>query len=110
MNLQSFVRSRVETKSVALCLYLSVSLSFTSPSSTKMFKRIALFLAWRLLSTFPLLCLTEIRVSSKLRNFPQTLDLENLVTVSRSCYQQNLSTVETVDHTYDGRRVVVGRT
>jgi len=33
---------------------------------------------------------------------PQTLDLENFATASRCC-QQNSSTVELVDRTYDGR-------
>ena len=36
----------------------------------------------------------------------QTLDLENFVTASRPRCQQNSSTVELVDDTYDGRRVV----
>ena len=40
----------------------------------------------------------------------QTLDLENFVTASRSCCQRNLSTIELVDNTYDGRHVVAGRT
>ena len=34
----------------------------------------------------------------------QALDLENFATTGRSCCQQNPSTVELVDHTYDGRR------
>jgi len=34
----------------------------------------------------------------------QTLDLENFVTASRPCCQQNSSTVELV-HSYEGRRV-----
>ena len=34
------------------------------------------------------------------------LELKNFATVSRSGRQQNSSTVEPVDHTYDGRRVV----
>ena len=37
---------------------------------------------------------------------PQTLDLENFAAAIRSCFQQNSSTVELVDDTYDGRRVV----
>jgi len=32
---------------------------------------------------------------------PQTLHLENFATASRSCCQQNSSTVELVDHTYE---------
>jgi len=35
----------------------------------------------------------------------KTLDFENFATASQSCSQQNSSTVELVDHTYDGRRV-----
>ena len=36
----------------------------------------------------------------------QTLDLENFATTSRSCCQQNSSTVELVDHSHDGRLIV----
>jgi len=39
-------------------------------------------------------------------NFVPNLDLENFALASRSCCQQNSSTVEVVDHTFDGRRVV----
>jgi len=40
----------------------------------------------------------------------RTLDLGNFATASRRCCQQNSSTVEFVDCTYCGRRVVAGRT
>ena len=40
----------------------------------------------------------------------ETLDLENFATASRRYNQQNSSTVELVDHTYDGRRVMARRT
>jgi len=36
----------------------------------------------------------------------QTLDLENVATASLSCCQKHSSTVELVDDTYDGRRIV----
>jgi len=54
-------------------------------------------------------------VHPKIRVLPsatlsQTLDLENFATASQLCCQQNSSTVEFVGHTYDGRRVVAGRT
>jgi len=44
----------------------------------------------------------------KIRELFETVDLENFATTSRSrsCRQQNSSTVELVDHTYNGRRVV----
>jgi len=45
-----------------------------------------------------------------LRSLSRTLDLENFASASRSCLQQNSSTVEFVDHSYDGRRVASGRT
>jgi len=69
--------------------------------------RIELVFAWKLPSTYPTPCCQEIRVSAKIRALPsgilsQTLDLENFATASRSCCQQNSSTVELVDHTYDG--------
>jgi len=38
------------------------------------------------------------------------LDLENFATADRSCCQQNLSTVEFVDHTYESGRIVAGGT
>jgi len=38
------------------------------------------------------------------------LDLQNFATASRSCCQLNALTFDLVDHTYDGRRVVVRRT
>ena len=40
----------------------------------------------------------------------ETLDLENFVTASRRYNQQNWSTVELSDHTYDGRRIMARRT
>jgi len=75
----------------------------------------SLFLARRLPSTYPTPCYEEIRVPLKIRvlscgTLSQTLDLENFATASRSCYQQNSSTVEPADHTYDSLRVVAGCT
>jgi len=63
---------------------------------------------------YPTLCCNQIRVSLKIRVLPsgtlsQTLDSENFARASRSCFQQNSSTVKLVDHTRDGRRVVAGR-
>ena len=59
-----------------------------------------------------------IRVPPRIRVLPsgtlsQTLNFKNIaatLTASQSCCQQNLSTVELVDRTYDGRLVVDGRT
>ena len=48
-------------------------------------------------------CISRITLS-------QTPELENFATASRSSSQQNSSTAELVDHTYDGQRVVAGRT
>jgi len=39
----------------------------------------------------------------------ETLDLENFPIARGCCYQQNSSTVELVDHTYDDGLVIVGR-
>jgi len=48
---------------------------------------------------------------TSLWNFVPNSGLRNFATASRSCYQQNSSTVKTVDHTCDGRRVTAaGRT
>ena len=59
----------------------------------------------------PTVYYNEIRVSTELRillygTLSRTLDLDNFAVASRSCSQQNSSTVELVDHTYDGRLVV----
>ena len=53
------------------------------------------------------------RVPTKIRVLPfgplsQTLDLETFVTASPSCSRRNSSTVELVDYTDDGQRVVAG--
>jgi len=48
-------------------------------------------------------------ISSRI-TLSQTPELENFATASRSSSQQNSSTAELVDHTYDGQRVVAGRT
>ena len=59
--------------------------------------------------TYPKLCYKEIRVSlQKIRvlpsgTLPQILHSESFTAVGRWCGQQNSSTVELVDHTYDGR-------
>jgi len=70
------------------------------------------FLAWELPSTHPILCYKEILVPPKLKvlssgTLSQTLDLENFATASRWCCEQNSSTVELVDYTY--QRVVAAR-
>jgi len=56
----------------------------------------------------------EIRASTEVRillygTLSQTLDLDNFAMASRSCSQQNSSTAELVDHTYEGRLVVARR-
>jgi len=65
---------------------------------------------WHGVASFTLshivLCSNEIRVPPKIRvlpsgTLPNILDLENFATASRSCCQQNSSTVEFVDHIYD---------
>ena len=63
------------------------------------------FLAWRFLSIDSILCFKEMWVSRKIKVLLSgTLNLENFAIASRSCCQQNLSTVELLDHTYGGRR------
>jgi len=65
---------------------------------------------WREGSTYSIyatLCCKESRISPKIRVLPsgtlsQTLDF-------KKC-RHSKSTVELVDHTYDGQRVVAGRT
>jgi len=94
-----------------LAMTLCRRLSVTSRCSTEMDGRIQLVLACRLLSTYPTLCCKETHVSAKITVVPSgtlshTLDLEKLATTSRPCCQQNSSTVEFVDDTYVGRRVV----
>jgi len=68
-------------------------------------------------STNPAMCRVKIRLSRKIKvllpgTSSQTRDLENFVTrrVETWCRQQNLSTVELVDSTCDGRRIVAART
>jgi len=78
---------------------------------SKRLDRSSWFLVWMIRSTYPTLYFKEIRLSPKLRHlelYPTLLlwTLENFATVSRSSCQQNSSTVELVDHTYDGRCVV----
>ena len=73
--------------------------------------RIRLVLLWRLPSTYHTLCYEKFGYRQKRRYFPQELcskvqtpDFKNFATASRSCCQQNSSTVELVDlHTYDSR-------
>jgi len=67
--------------------------------------------ARRLPSTYPTLSCKEIRVSPKIMVLPsgslsQTLDVDNFATASRSCCQQNSSTVELADRTYDASWLV----
>jgi len=95
---------------VALCLCLS-QVGVLSKSLNES----SWFLTRELPSTYPTLYSQEIRVSPKIRALPsgtspKTLDLENFATASQWCGQQNSSTVELVDHTYDNRRVVAGHT
>ena len=49
-------------------------------------------------------CVSKVRVLPS-RTLSETLDLDNFATARRSCCQQKSSTVELVDHAYDGRRV-----
>jgi len=51
-------------------------------------------------------CVVRISGSSNRVLSSGTFDLENFATASLSCCLQNSSTVELVDHTCDGRRVV----
>jgi len=63
--------------------------------------------------TYPTLCYKDSGIS-KIRYFHlelfQSLEFKKIATASRSCCQQNSSTVELVDRTCDGRRVVAART
>ena len=68
-------------------------------------------------STYPTMCYKDIPVHAKIRfgllpsgTLSQTLDLEIFATASRWCCQQNSSTVELVDHSHEGRRLVTGHT
>ena len=70
-------------------------------------------LAWRFPSPYPTPCYKKSNLGiSKIRalyvrNFVPSSGLKNFVAAkSRSCCQQNSSTVELVDDTYDGRHVV----
>ena len=82
----------------------SVSVSVTSHSFIETAERIELvFLAWKLLSTNPTLCLQKLRVLPNIRVLSSgTLVVGTFATASRLCCQQSSSTVELVDHTYDG--------
>jgi len=65
-------------------------------------------LVFDLPTTYPTLRYKQIRVSPKII-LSQTLHLGNFSTASQSCCQQKSSTIELVDHSYDGRRVVAGQ-
>ena len=58
---------------LCLCPCLSVCLSITSRCSVKKMDGLICFLAWRLLSTSPTLCLKEIQVSAKITVLPLEL-------------------------------------
>jgi len=69
------------------------------------------FVARRFHFTCPKLCCKETQVLSKIsvlssETFSHTLDLQKIATTSRSCCQQNSSTVELVDDIRDDRRIV----
>jgi len=52
------------------------------------------------------LVISKIEDNGYVGTLSQTLKLENFATASQSCCEQNSSTVELVDHNYDGRRAV----
>ena len=62
------------------------------------------FVAWRLFSPVPHCAIRKFGISSKKGYFPLVLyrnsGLRKFATASRSCCQQNLSTVELIDETY----------
>jgi len=75
---------------------------------SKRLKKSSWFLARGASFNLPNTVFKKIRVSPKIKvlpsgTLPRTLDLENIATASQSCCQQNSSTVELIDHTYDGR-------
>ena len=99
---------------VTLCLCLSVSV--TSQNGIQTAERIEVILGWE--RTFADRTLRynqykEIWVSPKIRYFLpelcETPDCRNFARLSRPRCQQNSLTVELVDHTYDGRRIMAGR-
>ena len=116
---QFFTARRYASAVFAVVVCSSVCLSVTSRYCIIVSKRLYgsnWFLSWRLSITYAIQkrCCKKIRVSLKVRllisgTVSQTLDLENFATASRSRCQQNSSTVQLVDDTYDARRVVAGR-
>ena len=109
---------RAASAAYAVIVCPAVCLSATSRYCIETTGRFKLVLAWVLPSTCPMhyvISKFESPPQKKTMVLPsgtssQTLDLENFVTASRSCCQRNLSTIELVDNTYDGRHVVAGRT
>jgi len=94
--------------SVCLSVCLSVCHKPVAQYCLETTGRIELVLTRRLLSTYPTVCCKEIRISLKIRNSVPNSGLRNFhfATASRLNCQQNLSTIEFVDDTYDRRRVV----
>ena len=93
------------------CVCLSVRPSVTSQYCMDTAGRIGLGFWYRGLFIYPTVCYREIWVSPKVKVLPSemlslTLNFENFASASRWCCQQNSLTVELVDDTDDGRRVV----
>jgi len=110
-DLQAFIftaqRYASAVLAIALCLSvcLSVCLSQVGVVSKRMNESTWVF--WHK-SFLRLILHRVLRKFGYLQNngtLSKTLDFENFATASQSCSQQNSSTVELVDHTYDGRRV-----
>ena len=103
---------------IAVCLCLSVCLSVYHKSEfyIETAKRIELFFGMGLSSTSPNCVVREFgylqNKCTSLWNFVPNSVLRRFRRgkSSRSCCQQNLWTVELVDHTCDGRRIVAGPT
>ena len=94
--------------------HCAVSVSVTSRSSIEMEERVikSWFFAWGLPVLYCVItCSKKFGYLQKgyfILKLPHNLDLRH--TSSRPCCQQNSSTVELVDDTCDGRRVVAGHT
>jgi len=100
----SFLRYARAVYAVVVCL--SASLSVKSKYCIETTGRTEIF--FDIKASFHTLCYN--RVPPKPRVFlsgtlSQTLDSENFAAAIRSCCQQNSSTVELVDNTYDDRRI-----
>jgi len=87
--------------------------SATNRSSIETAGRIELVLAWEIIPAPISLCVirNSVRLPARIRvlscgTLSQTVDLDNFAMSCRWCCQQNSTTVELMDHSYDGRRVV----